>query len=35
MVAGNDSSSSRAGITTLKSFNGSAFAGSLASDFIV
>jgi hypothetical protein len=34
MVAGKDSASSRAGITTLKSFNGSAFAGGLDSDFM-
>jgi hypothetical protein len=33
-VAGKDPSSSRAGITTLKSFNGSAFAAGLDSDFM-
>jgi hypothetical protein len=34
MVAGKDSASSRAGITTLKSFKRSAFADGMASDFM-
>jgi hypothetical protein len=34
MVAGKDSASSRAGITTLKSFKRSVFAGGRDSDFM-